>query len=308
MEFELEKIQLDLKVTWKISRNASQSKTNYILKLGEYESEIAPNVRYQETPELIEKHFKELNKVTKMQFHWCSSFQTAVNNVLLKRDHKGDLEKALQLPKVENVPTSFSIPIMELDEVENYLKENAEYQVYKLKVADSKSLDLLKEVVKHTDKPIRVDANEGFKSLDDYLAFEKEIQGFNIQFIEQPFATDMVETYKLLKPKSKFEIIADESLLLDFHGPKFQEMFHGINVKNMKGRGLENCKKQLEKAKAFGLKTMVGCMIESSLGISEALHLASLCDYVDLDGSLLVSNDPYKHLLKVKDGCLSFAD
>ena len=115
----------------------------------------------------------------------------------------------------------------------------------------------------------------------------------------------MVEEYFELRKISKYELMADESLLLDFNGEKFQKMFHGINVKIMKTRGVENAKKLLLKAKKFGLKTMVGCMIESSLGISEALHLASLCDYIDLDGSLLLKNDPYAHLIKEENGRLT---
>jgi len=307
MDYKLEPIQLDLKVTWKISRNASTHKENFILSRDDYASEIAPNIRYDETPALIKSHFKELAKATEMKYHWCSSFQSAINNILLKQEFHGDLFKALKLPRIDNVETSFSIPIMEIEDVQNYLKTNDQFHIYKLKVSDSKSLELLKEVVKHTDKPIRIDANEGFKSLDDYLKFEKEITKMNIQFIEQPFPVSMIDEYYKLKPISKFEIIADESVLLDFSGEKFLKMFHGINVKIMKARGLENAKRLLVKAKQFGLKTMVGCMIESSLGISEGLVLASLCDYVDLDGSLLVKNDPYENLIVVKDGKLSLA-
>lgn len=305
MQYEMEKKKLELKVSWKISRNDSAFKENFFLRLGEFESEIAPNVRYHEDPKLIESNYKELLKAQTMNMVWCNSFQSAVNNILLKKQFNNDLFKALELPEVKGVPTSFSIPIMEPSEVEAYLKANSQYHFYKLKVADLGSLPLLKEVAKQTQKPLRIDANEGFKSLSEYLEFEKELDGMNIQFIEQPFGTSMVEEYFELRKISKYELMADESLLLDFNGEKFQKMFHGINVKIMKTRGLENGKKLLLKAKKFGLKTMVGCMIESSLGISEALHLASLCDYVDLDGALLLKDDPYAHLIKEQDGLLT---
>lgn len=307
MEYKLEPITLDLKVTWKISRNQSTHKENFIISKNGFASEIAPNIRYDETPKLIQHHFKELQKTTEMKYHWCNSFQSAINNVLLKEKYQGDLFKALELPKAKDIVTSFSIPIMDRADVAAYLKENSQYHIYKLKVSDSRSLDLLAEVAKHTDKPLRLDANEGFTSMQDYLKFEHEIQNFNIQFVEQPFPAGMVEEYQHLKTISKFEIIADESVLLDFSGEKFQTMFHGINVKIMKARGLENSKRLLVKAKQFGLKTMVGCMIESSLGISEGMVLASLCDYVDLDGSLLVKNDPYQDLIHLEDGKLNFA-
>ena len=210
----------------------------------------------------------------------------------------------MDIPKVEAVKTSFSIPIMEVGDVKDYLKKNSQFHFYKLKVTDEHSFALLEEVVKNTDKPIRVDANEGFKTLEGYLEFEEKIKNFNIEFIEQPFAVGMIDAYQKLYPQSKFPIIADESVLLDFNGERFQTMFHGVNVKIMKCRGLDTAKRLLLKAKKFGLKTMVGCMIESSLGISEAMSLAALADYVDLDGSLLVENDPYAHLIKVEDGHL----
>ena len=160
-------------------------------------------------------------------------------------------------------------------------------------------------MVKHTDKKIRIDANEGFTSLASYLEFEEQIKAFNIEFVEQPFPTSLIDEYLELKKCSKFEIIADESLLEDFNGDKMSAMFHGINVKNMKSKGLVNSKKLLMNARKFGLKTMVGCMIESSLGISEAMTLVSLCDYVDLDGALLIKNDPFAKLVTLEDGKLS---
>lgn len=305
MKYELEKKKLELKVSWKISRNDSAFKENYFLKVDGFESEIAPNVRYHETPKLIEANYKELLKAKTMNYVWCNSFQSAVNNILLKKQFNNDLFKALDLPEVKEVPTSFSIPIIETSEVKSYLDANSQFEFYKLKVKDMSSLALLKEVAKHTDKPLRIDANEGFTSLAEYLKFEKELAGINVQFIEQPFATSMVDEYFELRKISKYELMADESLLLDFNGEKFRQMFHGINVKIMKTRGLETAKKLLLKARKFELKTMVGCMIESSLGISEALHLASLCDYVDLDGALLLKDDPYAHLVKEQNGRLS---
>ncbi len=302
--YDIKKLNLKLKTNWKISRNSSLEKENYILKFKDYESEIAPNVRYYEDSKLIESHFKELKKTTKMNLTWCNSFQSAINNVLMKNEFQGDLHKALEIPRVEAVKTSFSIPIMEESEVEEYLKKNSSFHFYKLKVQDESSLGLLKKVSQLTNKPLRVDANEGFKSLQAFLEFQDQIKDLNIEFIEQPFSVGMVNEYLNLKPKALFPIFADESVLLDFKGEKFQAMFDGINVKIMKSRGLENAKRLLLKGKQFGLKTMIGCMIETSLGISEAMTLAALADYIDLDGSLLIENDPYAHLIKLEDGHL----
>ena len=101
-------------------------------------------------------------------------------------------------------------------------------------------------------------------------------------------------------------MIADESVIDFFDEKLFQKSFHGLNVKIMKTGGVENAKRILLKAKEFGMKTMIGCMIESSLGISEAFSLAELADYIDLDGALLINNDPFKELYRLKRGHLYF--
>jgi glutamate racemase len=305
MSYQLKQIELELKVNWKISRNESLVKYNYILGHAGHESEIAPNIRYGETPERIEKEFLELQaKPGVLQESWCNSFKNAVNNVHLQKKSDGDIYSFLKLNKLTKVKTSFSIPIMEVGEVKAYLEKNNQFEVYKLKIAGVTHLPLLEEVCSRTDSLIRIDANEGFSGLDEYLEFEKKIEGLNIEFIEQPFKSSMLDDYLKLKPVSKFPIIADESVEDDFDGELFSKMFHGINVKLMKAGGIEEGLRLLKKARCFGLQTMIGCMIESSLGISEAYALAELCDFCDLDGALLTSNDPYQSLFDLEDGYL----
>ncbi len=300
MNCTLEKIRLELKVNWKISRNESLYKENFILKCGEYASEVAPNIRYGESCERIEKEFSEFQANPKyVSPEWCNSFKNAVNNLLLKMRTQGQIYQELSLNPVKKIITSFSIPIMDVTQLKDYLKRNEQFGIYKLKVAGLEHIALLKELSSLTDKKIRVDGNEGFKSLDEYLQFEKQTEGMNIEFIEQPFASSMIETYQKLKPISRYEIIADESVETDFCEKLFATKFHGVNIKLMKAGGIENGRQLLLKAKQQGLKTMIGCMIESSLGISEAFYLAELCDYFDLDGSLLISNDPYQNLLSL---------
>ncbi len=305
MSFSLKKIKLDLKVNWKISRNEFLFKENYILERNGYESEIAANIRYGENPERIEAEFLDLSNTNNYNPLWCNSFKNAYNNVVLKEKAEGDIYNFLKIEQMPRVLTSYSIPMMDLDDVGEYIEQNAGFESYKLKIANLSDLVLLEEVCQHTNKKIRIDANEGFKSLDNYLEFEKRMSHYNIEFIEQPFSSLMIKEYQALKPISKFEIIADESVESDFDIELFQSKFHGINVKLMKAGGIENGKYLLEKAKQAGFKTMIGCMIESSLGISEAYALASLCDYCDLDGALLTTNDPFKDLLNCEGSYLS---
>lgn len=305
MNYSLTEMKLNLKVNWKLSRNESIFKTNYILSNGVYESEIAPNIRYGENQEVIENNFKEfLNDPNSIKSYWSQSFKNAVCNLKLKENFSGDLFKALNLSRVEKVATSFSLPIMELKEVGPYITKNDSFHCYKIKIDHVRGIELIAEVSKHTDRPLRIDANEAFHSLKDYLFFEKELTQFNIEFIEQPFPAKHIDLYRDLKRQSIYKIIADESILASFDEALFPEIFHGINVKIMKTGGVEKAKELLILAKKYGMQTMIGCMIESSLGISEAYTLCSLCDYVDLDGALLINNDPYENYFEVHSGYL----
>ena len=129
----------------------------------------------------------------------------------------------------------------------------------------------------------------------------------NIQFVEQPMPASMKDEYIYLRKKSPIEIIADESVetVADFN--ELSKMFHGINVKLMKASGYGNAIDLLKSAKSYKMKTMIGCMIESSLAIYSALNITSLVDYIDLDGSLLVANEPFG-LITESDGLLSCDD
>lgn len=307
MNYQLEKIKLNLKVNWKISRNESLSKENFLLKGEKFTSEIAPNIRYGENEEIIVNNFKDfLNNPHQENSLWCQSFKNAFNNLKLKERYNGDLFRALGLRKINGAQTSFSIPIMSLDRVGEYIEKNDQFHFYKIKIDAKDPLALIHEVSKHTKNPLRIDANEAFTDLDGYLRFEARLKDFNIDFIEQPFPAKFIHEYESLKSVSNYEVIADESVIDFFDEKLFQKSFHGLNVKIMKTGGVENAKRILLKAKEFGMKTMIGCMIESSLGISEAFSLAELADYIDLDGALLINNDPFKELYRLKRGHLYF--
>lgn len=305
MNYELDPILLKLRVNWKISRNSSFEKNNFIVKYAGYESEIAPNIRYGETPKKIMEDFQAFLSDQKFlnSKGISNSFKNAILNLQLKVRLKDKIKETLGTQD-NFYPTSFSIPMMEKGEVKKYLSLHPEFFSYKVKIKNFDELDFLKEIKKHTNKKLRIDANEGFDSLSEFLRFEDAIKDFNIEFIEQPFPVHYKKEYKELKKKTIFEIIADESVEDDFHPEELCEMFHGVNIKLMKAGGILRAKELLEKAKSYGLKTMIGCMIESSVGISEALYLAHLADYLDLDGHLLISNDPYPDKLEFKEGSL----
>lgn len=146
------------------------------------------------------------------------------------------------------------------------------------------------------DKPIRVDANAGWKTAEESLRnIEWLAADGNVQFVEQPLAADLPEEDWLwLKARSPLPIFGDESYHSAADADRCARCFHGVNVKLVKSGGISAAKVALEAARVRGLKTMIGCMIESSVLITAGAHLAALADFLDLDGNLLITNDPYR--------------
>jgi L-Ala-D/L-Glu epimerase len=153
---------------------------------------------------------------------------------------------------------------------------------------DLGTLQLLR---KHTDAPFRVDANCGWTA-DQTLAFMPDLVALGVEFIEQPLPADDWAGMARLRAESELPIIADESCVVETDVARCANFFHGINIKLTKCGGLTPARRMIAQARQLGLRVMVGCMTESSVGISAIAHLLPLLDYVDMDGSLLITNDP----------------
>ena len=206
--------------------------------------------------------------------------------------------------------TSFSIGIDAPDIIRRKVLDAVEYPVIKLKVGDPRdreNLAALRSVP--PDKPMRVDANEGWKTKEEALRMLEWLAARDkkIQFVEQPMPRDTSDADLIwLKEHSPLPIYADESCHTVKDIPRCAECFHGVNVKLVKTGGVSMAHETLVAASNAGLKTMIGCMIETSVLISAAAHLAELADYLDLDGNLLITNDPFAGVTAEK-GILSFA-
>jgi L-alanine-DL-glutamate epimerase-like enolase superfamily enzyme len=143
-----------------------------------------------------------------------------------------------------------------------------------------------------TDRPIRVDANEGWTPADarerlDWLA------GLGVELVEQPLPADQIEETRALRKTSVLPFYADESVHVAEDIPRLAGAFDGINIKLMKCGGIAEALRMIAVARAHGMKVMLGCMIESSLAITAAAHLSPLVDTADLDGNLLLESDPF---------------
>ena len=206
--------------------------------------------------------------------------------------------------------TSFSIGIDAPDIIRRKVEDAALYPVIKLKVGDPRDREnfaALRSVA--PAKPVRVDANEGWKSKEEALRMIEWLMATDqhLQFIEQPMPRTASDAdLKWLKARSPLPIFADESCHTVVDIPRCAECFNGVNVKLVKTGGVSMAFETLKAARQAGLQTMIGCMIETSVLISAAAHLAELADYLDVDGNLLTTNDPFAGVTAER-GILSFA-
>jgi len=191
----------------------------------------------------------------------------------------------LQIP-----PTNYTIGIDTVEKMVEKLKEFP-WPLYKIKLGTAYDLDIVRELRRHTDAVFRIDANCAW-SADEAIGNSRVLKELGVEFIEQPLpAADRLGMEKVFR-HSALPVIADESCIVEDDVLKCAGLFHGVNIKLTKCGGLTAARRMIVTARSKGLKTMVGCMTESSVGIAAIGHLLPLLDYVDMDGQLLLANDP----------------
>jgi L-alanine-DL-glutamate epimerase-like enolase superfamily enzyme len=287
--------------------------------------EAAPNSRYKESVDTVQAFLQKVD-ARGLSFNDVEGSMTyldtvsphdmsakcALNLALLdgaaKRANK-PVHGFLELGFRENHHvTSFTIGIDKPEMIRKKVLEAEHFPVLKMKlgVADDKAnLQALREVA--PAKTLRVDANEGWKTKEQALEMiEWLAKDGHVEIVEQPMpAIAPIKDWVWLKQRSPLPIFGDESYHLAADAAQAAECLHGVNVKLVKTGGVSAGFEALQAARKAGLKTMLGCMIESSILISAAAHLAELCDYLDLDGNILITNDPYVGV-KAEKGVLSF--
>jgi L-Ala-D/L-Glu epimerase len=202
--------------------------------------------------------------------------------------------------------TSFTIGFADLDTIEKKVKEAESYPILKIKLGTSYDIEIIEKVRSITNKPILVDANEGWLK-EEAVEKIKWLETQNVQFVEQPLSSKNNESMIYVKERVNLPLIADESVKNSAGIAEIKNYFDGINIKLMKCGGILEAIKMVRLAREYNLKVMVGCMSESSLGISAAANLLPMVDYADLDSHLLIKNDPFDGL-KLEDGYLQVAE
>jgi L-Ala-D/L-Glu epimerase len=198
-------------------------------------------------------------------------------------------------------PTSYTIGIASLDETRDRARRAAEYRVLKLKVGAPEDLERLRAVREETDVPVRVDANEGW-TLDTAWELVPELVELGVELIEQPFPAGDVDSFiELAGLHPRPPIVVDEGCHDLADVAPAARYADGINIKLAKAGGLRESLRMIHAARALGLRVMLGCMVESQLGIAPAAHIASLVDWADIDGHALLADQPFEGL-ELRDG------
>jgi L-Ala-D/L-Glu epimerase / N-acetyl-D-glutamate racemase len=199
--------------------------------------------------------------------------------------------------------TSYTLGIDTLDGTRERARRAAAFRALKVKVGGADDLARLAAVKAETDAPLRVDANEGW-TLSQARELVPALVELGVELIEQPFPADDLESFRALRELSpRPPVIVDEGCqdLGDVAG--VAAYADGINVKLAKSGGLREALRMVHAARALDLRVMIGCMVESQLGVAPAAQIASLADWVDLDGHLLLAEEPFRGL-QLEDGCV----
>jgi L-alanine-DL-glutamate epimerase-like enolase superfamily enzyme len=223
-------------------------------------------------------------------FAQCALDQAAWDLYTKKKGKK--LYEYLDLNPKRIPTTNFTIGIDTIEKMCAKLRE-VDWPIYKIKLGTDQDLDIVRELRKNTNSIFRVDANCAW-TVDQAISYSEELALLGVEFIEQPLAKDNLEGMREVFAHSKLPLIADESCISESDVEKCQGRFHGVNIKLVKAGGISPALRMIQQAKALGMKTMVGCMTESSVGISAIAHIAPLLDYVDMDGAMLLAKDPAK--------------
>lgn len=210
--------------------------------------------------------------------------------------------------KPETTPnTSFTIGIDTPEVVRQKVIEASPYKILKVKLGQTTDREMIETIRSSTDKPLCVDVNQGWTDKNKALETILWLKEKGVVFVEQPMPKTLVDDIAWLTEHSPLPIIGDEAVQRLPDVIKAKGVYSGINIKLMKCTGMREAHQMLTLAKSMGMKVMIGCMTETSCAISAAAQLSPKVDWADLDGNLLISNDPYSGV-QVVDGKITLLD
>lgn len=196
-------------------------------------------------------------------------------------------------PKGKTPFTSFTIGIDTPEVVRQKVKEAAEFKILKVKLGRDTDKEMIETIRSVTDVPICVDVNQGWTDKQFALDMAHWLKEKGVVFLEQPMPKTWFDEHAWLTERSPIPIMGDEAVQRLGDVRRAQGAYSGINIKLMKSTGMREAHSMLLLARSLGMKVMIGCMTETSCAISAASHLSPLADWADLDGALLIANDPF---------------
>lgn len=326
---ETEIVRLRLRHTWTTTMSSSEYRDTLYARFTREGTtgigEGAPIVRYHEDAAGAQKALEAARASVQAADPWL--LETVEAEVFRQLEHQYAARAALDIALHDwigqrlGIPvyrllgldpgaapiTTFSIGIDTPEITKQKVREAAEFPVLKVKVgldSDEATIEAVRSV---TGKPLRVDANEGWQDKETALRKIEWLAARGVELIEQPMPAAMLEETAWLKARSPIPVFADEACLRASDIPVLARAYHGVNVKLDKAGGLREAVRMIHTARACGLKLMLGCMISSSVSTTAAAHISPLVDFADLDGQLLIANDPYEGV-RVREGRLVLPD
>ncbi len=310
MRYDIVPYDLKLVDPFGISRNTRTHSPTILLHLDEGWGEASPYKLYGETPETLTRDLKVLESFSSWDFYQYRSLLSEITGLIPKAYSARTsidlatwdlLGKSLDAPvykilgiSPDNAPlSSFTIGIDTLEVMLEKTRKAQNYPILKVKVGFDGDMEMLQAIREIYSGKIRVDANAAWtwEQAREKIARMKEL---DIEFVEQPLDRYDFEGQEKLHKAAKIPIILDESILTAKDILSWHKICNGINIKLMKCGGILHALTMIELARLYDLEIMLGCMLETSVGISAAAQLAPLVDYIDLDGNILISNDPFQ--------------
>ncbi|GIL19726.1 MAG: dipeptide epimerase [Candidatus Jettenia caeni] len=315
MNLSYRPLSLKLRHTFKIARETRSIQDNIVVELKDEDGisglgEAAPTSFFGESILSVAAVCNESTDVLKNadpfqteditrslanKFPGNSAARAAIDIALhdiVGKKLKIPLYKLLGLNRTGEKATSFTIGIDTLEKMCEKVDEVKDFSILKIKVGIKNDIEILKELRKITKAIFRVDANTGW-TVDEAIKKLNIMEELGVELVEQPFPIGNILSLRGIRDRVKIPVFADEDVKNAGDIPAISGVVDGINIKLMKCGGIREALRMIHTARAHNLKVMIGCNIESSLSITAAAHLISLVDYVDLDGHLLVTNDPY---------------
>ncbi len=198
-------------------------------------------------------------------------------------------------------PTDYSLGIDEPAIVAERARRVAHFPALKIKVGGPSDIETLEAVRAVFSGPLRVDANTGWEP-KQAAALIPELDRLGVELVEQPFKARQLPELRWLRERSSLPIMADESAVFEADLPMLEGVVDGVVVKLAKCGGIGPALRMIRKARELGMKVMLGCMVESSVGVAAAAMVASEVDWLDLDGNLLLAHDPFGGI-ELDDAC-----